>query len=237
MPRFVAREDHRVRVARQRRDRTRTELLQAVLAVYPGDGANGAAVIDDVIREAGVARGTFYKYFPSLEDAVAELGTQLANEMAASYAVAFKEVEDPIERAAMGFLLTMFRAAIEPRWGMFVTHLNHYREGEQEGIQRFSSEISKGLKTGAFQFDSLEAAADLTVGATVEGIRRLIAGTPSIPYVENLTCMLLCGLGAKPSAARRATAAVLRYLREQGQNKFAWWRPLPQFQEEASRTS
>jgi AcrR family transcriptional regulator len=234
MPRIAAivhREDHRVRVARRRRDRTRAQLLQAVLAVYPGDGANGAAVIEDVIREAKVSRGTFYKYFPSLEDAVAELGTKLANEMAASHHVVFNrlQLEDPIERAATGFLLSMFRAAMDSRWGMFVTHLNHYREGEHEGLQLFTSEIHKGLATGAFRFESLDAAIDLTVGATVEGIRRIVKGKGSVAYVEYLTCMLLCGLGAKPSAARRAAEAAVRRLRKLGKGTFAWWQPLSQF--------
>jgi AcrR family transcriptional regulator len=76
----VPREDHRVRVAGEKRERMRDHLLGAVLAVYPGKPGQGPAVIDDVIRVAKVSRGTFYKYYPSLEEAVAELGAKLAAE-------------------------------------------------------------------------------------------------------------------------------------------------------------
>lgn len=39
-------------------------------------------MIDDVVRYAGVSRGTFYKYFDSFDQTVEQLGWQLAIEMA-----------------------------------------------------------------------------------------------------------------------------------------------------------
>ncbi|WP_374943410.1 TetR/AcrR family transcriptional regulator, partial [Sphingomonas sp.] len=73
------REDHRTRVGRERRERMRNQLLQSVLAVCAGRGPAGAAVIDDVVRHASVSRGTFYNHFESIEQAVSELGLQLAD--------------------------------------------------------------------------------------------------------------------------------------------------------------
>ena len=75
------REDHRVRVAREKRERMKARILQSVLSVCSGVEASGPAVIDDVIRHAEVARGTFYKYYNSLDEAIAELGSVLADEM------------------------------------------------------------------------------------------------------------------------------------------------------------
>jgi AcrR family transcriptional regulator len=95
-----ASEDHRVRVAREKRERMRAQLLDAVLAVYPGQSEGGPAVIDDVIKVANVARGTFYKYFPSLEAAVSELGAKLADEMIAAIAAVYEPIEDPVQRSA-----------------------------------------------------------------------------------------------------------------------------------------
>lgn len=44
----------------------RRDLLDAGLAVFTRRGV-AAATLDDVVREAGVAKGTFYLYFPSKE--------------------------------------------------------------------------------------------------------------------------------------------------------------------------
>ena len=78
------REDHRLRSARRKRERMRAHLLDAVLVTYPGDEPGTPAVIDDVIRHANVSRGTFYKYFRSLGEAVEELAAQLADELGAA---------------------------------------------------------------------------------------------------------------------------------------------------------
>jgi len=73
--------NHRVRVGRERRQKTRAHLLCAVLQVCSNESARSPAVIDDVAGYADVSRGTFYKYFDSLDQAIAELGNQLAEEM------------------------------------------------------------------------------------------------------------------------------------------------------------
>ena len=56
------REDHRVRMAAKRRERTRAKLMEAALLVFGERGAE-AIVIDEVTQLAKVARGTLYNYF------------------------------------------------------------------------------------------------------------------------------------------------------------------------------
>ena len=52
------------RNASARREARRQQLVDAARKVFARLGYHGASV-EDVIREAGVARGTFYNYFPS----------------------------------------------------------------------------------------------------------------------------------------------------------------------------
>jgi AcrR family transcriptional regulator len=108
----VPREDHRVRVAREKRERMRDHLLGAVLAVYPGKPGQGPAVTDDVIRVAKVSRGTFYKYYPSLEEAVAELGAKLAAEMVAAIGALYDSLEDPSDRLPTVLIAGDYRAEV-----------------------------------------------------------------------------------------------------------------------------
>ncbi len=58
MPEAVIREDHRPRVAAEKRARMRRKLIENALLVFAEKGVD-ASVIDDVIRTANVSRGTF----------------------------------------------------------------------------------------------------------------------------------------------------------------------------------
>src|SRR5258708_4932310 len=96
-------EDVRVRVARRKRERMRKRLLSAALSIFLRDRGGSAAIAEDVIKAAGVSRGTFYKYFNSVEEAADEVGQQLADEAVRELIRAVPGRErSPIERAALG---------------------------------------------------------------------------------------------------------------------------------------
>ena len=79
--------DHRTRVAEQRRVKMRRRLIEAATRVFARQGPEGT-VIEHVIEEAGVARGTFYNHFRSidalLEAAKNELGHEIIQLASAS---------------------------------------------------------------------------------------------------------------------------------------------------------
>ena len=94
--------DPRTAAAAIRRARMRERLLDAVLDLYqPGQGS-GSLVIDDVICAAGVSRGSFYKYFESLDAAVNELGERMTADLIADFRRLFDDVTDPLVRAVGG---------------------------------------------------------------------------------------------------------------------------------------
>ena len=113
-------EDHRIRVGRERRERMRHRLLQSVLQVRSGKGGRNLAVIDDVIKDASVSRGTFYKYFDSLDQAESELALQMADEMTTGIMSVYDVLDDPVLRTATGFQL--FPHTDSARTGMGGVH-------------------------------------------------------------------------------------------------------------------
>ncbi|HLS98379.1 MAG TPA: TetR family transcriptional regulator [Porticoccaceae bacterium] len=199
-------EDFRARAARHKRDRMRARLLDAVLAVYePGDRGPGA-VIDDVVRRAEVSRGTFYKYFETLEQAVAELGQQLAEQTLASYADLFAG-SDPAVRAAGGTVLTLARAAMEPRWGLFTASVDYVAQfARRDSLGAIvSATLVAGRDAGVLRFASGDAATDMVVGAAVQAIERLAHGEQrNRDYILEMTCLCMTGLGMPPDRAREA---------------------------------
>ena len=59
----------------------RAQLLKAARKVFRAKGYDSASVAE-IVREAGVAQGTFYIYFPSKRDAAVALGNGLMETMA-----------------------------------------------------------------------------------------------------------------------------------------------------------
>lgn len=207
-------EDFRARAARHKRHRMRGRLLDAVLAVYePGDRGR-AAVVDDVVRRAGVSRGTFYKYFETLEQAVAELGQQLAEQTLASYTDLFEGEDDAAIRAAGGTVLTLARAAMEPRWGLFTANVDYVAQfARRDSLGAIvSATLLAGRDAGILGFASIDAAADMVVGAAVQAIERLAHGEQrNRDYILEMTCLCMTGLGMPAERARDAATS-------------AWWR-------------
>ena len=74
-------DDHRIRVARERRDRMRRRLMTAVMTSYQQRLELGPPGVDEVIKDADVSRATFYKYFNSVDEAIHFLGGELVDEM------------------------------------------------------------------------------------------------------------------------------------------------------------
>ena len=77
----------------------RAQLLRAARKVFRAKGYDGASV-SEIVREAGVAQGTFYLYFPSKRDAAVSLRDGLMEIMAQGVATAVKSrtaFEDRLE--------------------------------------------------------------------------------------------------------------------------------------------
>jgi len=81
-----------------RRDVRRQELVEAAVAVFSAKGVSTASV-DDIVRAAGVAKGTFYLYFATKDDAVNAVGASMVERVADRIeAVAADSARSPVER-------------------------------------------------------------------------------------------------------------------------------------------
>lgn len=217
-------EDHRVRVARERRGRTLARLLETILATYRGDQDRGPAVLDEILASAKISKTNFYKYFPSLDAAVRKLGEQLSDEMTATIQSVYKDVTNPADRLAIGFQLFLSRAAIDPRWGNFVGH-GAYLYADHQLMLRVREDFELAARNGDFRIEEVDAAVDLVIGAMIEGMRHMVSGPPSRGYIEALAIMAMRGLGVP---TRRAEASVRRAsanLHREGSELFPWWKP------------
>lgn len=219
-------EDHRVRVARNRRERMRAHLLQSVKSVCAGRKLTGATVIEDVVRHADVSRGTFYKYFDSLDEAVTQLAYELAEQMTFAIHNVYDILDDPVMRTATGFQTFLTRAWIDPDWGAFLTHLG-LMDGENGLISsKVKGDIRMGVETGDYAVVSIDLAADLLMGAKHEAIRRIVSGQRDTTYIRGVTAMVLRSFGVAPGKAEKTVEKAYRRLLVEAPGKVDWWRPI-----------
>ena len=158
----------------------REQLLRAARKVFRAKGYDGATV-SEIVREAGVAQGTFYLYFPSKRDAAVSLRDGLMETMAQAVATAVESrtsFEERLESLiAAGFKVArrntdLFRLAFigadEPHPEMNSDYPEHasflraitdlFRDAVDSGeMEAMDPEIAARLAIGLLQHAMIEA--------------------------------------------------------------------------------
>jgi AcrR family transcriptional regulator len=215
--------DFRTRSAARKRERMRTRLLAATMEVWSRDGGT-ATVIDDVLRQAGASRASFYAHFKTFEEAISHLGRDLADETVRGLAIMYQSVDDRMLRTAAGPQLILARAAIEPAWGRVVARSVDF-SARSALINAMRVNIDAGRKLGMFHFTNLQAAVDLHLAATQHGARRVAEKKHGrMAYARDMSQMLLEALGAPSRKAQAAADWALDDLRRRAPQYLPWWR-------------
>lgn len=221
--------DHRVRVAGQKRERMRERLIDAALAAYLGCEAGRHPVVDDVIRLAGVSRGSFYRHFDAIDEVFALIGRRMAQEMLASYSRLAEPLTSGAARVAIGPLMALARAAMEPCHAAFIARVDFvdYLASDAQRTHLVALSVHDGRQRGALHFEKTDAAVDLLIGASLEGARRILRTRRlDTAYIRELTSMVLQGLGVARAEAALAVALAWQRLESEA-TTLPWWQPPP----------
>lgn len=169
--------DHRSLSARIKRESTRLRILEATMRVF-ARSVDDTPVIEDVVKEANIARGTFYKYFDSLDQALVATGTLANDRMIADIKSVYEFLKEPWQRVCVGFRVYMVRALQDPSWAAFITRMDTW---SQESIitQRMARDLGQGKRLGQFDIDDIDAAVDFIKGASLGGVYAVSHGVPS----------------------------------------------------------
>ncbi len=203
--------DHRVEVAARKRALTRTRLLEATIKVFAEAGER-APVIEDVVREAGVSRGTFYLHFLSLDEVLRAISRAQSDQMTRDILPVYDLLKEPWQRFAVGFRLFLKRAAADSAWASFVTRSNA-TSSELLVRDYMREDLRLGKEIGQFTFDDLEMAVDFMMGASVAGIAALGRGMKKPDaYMDASVRMALTGLGCSSRHCERGVKFSREYL-------------------------
>lgn len=81
----------------QRADKSVQKIMDGTVQAVARQGTRKLSV-NDICEASGVARGTFYRYFSSKEDALEALGRHIEDGAAAAFAAAIEDNPDPAQR-------------------------------------------------------------------------------------------------------------------------------------------
>jgi len=198
-------------------------LLSATMEVCADTNRCGTAVIDDVVRAAGVSRGAFYWYFDTLDEAIETLGRRMADEISAETAGLFRTQPNPVLRAALGGQVTMCRASMDSVWAGYLSNV-HVLLDDSKFVTRVRRVLESGRATGQFQFESVKVAVDYQVGAVLAAIRRCATEPQPPEALVEMNVLILRGLGVKAPVALDLANQAARIVDEVGPEELPWWR-------------
>ena len=189
----------RAEIGREKRARTRAQLVAAANSLFARQAVESVTV-DDVVREAGVAKGTFYVHFDSLEAltaAVAEELVQTFDELLQTSRLSLKE---PALRIAFGCRSFIDKALNDSRWASLVARMvaaapkggEIARRRLFEDLQQFSNGLPGGKA-------SAELNLEIVVGIMLQLLRAVGEGRlPSLDRDAAVSAILRAiGLNAR----------------------------------------
>lgn len=205
--------DHRIATAEKRRVRMRARLLDAVMHVYADLPPGRVPSIDEVVTHAQVSRGTFYKYFLAVDEAVIALGTELGERLTHQALPHYDVLTEPWQRVAVGLRGWLTYAVNDPVWARFVTRIDVWPHLH---VTRnlITQDVSRGRDLGQFSFSDSRTAVDMVCGIAVTGIYALRAGIDDPQgYIDCAVSMILAALGCDPDSCQQGVEFSRRHQR------------------------
>lgn len=173
-------------------DARRLEIVEAAERLLQADGAR--VRVEDVVREAGVAKGTFFVYFPTWDDLLEAVRARLVSEFDQAYPLP-SEVEAPVdwvglvEQQAGAFIdFSLARRGIGE--AVFHSDFAERRPLADNAILRISAIIRAGQEAQAFGPVDPEPTARLMFAAIHEAADAVAGGADRDAMLAALKAML-----------------------------------------------
>ncbi len=191
----------RAEIGREKRARTRAQIVEAG-AMLLAERAPEALTVDAVVQAAGVAKGTFYYHFQSIEELAAAVGEKLGESFDDLLAPARLGLRDPIARISFAFTQFLEKAIADPLWARLVVQ-------SAQAPTEFARSVRANLKTdltearaqGSLTVEDMELAADIVLGIWLQVTRGTLQRRTAPDLAERTLDAMLRALGASPTTA------------------------------------
>ena len=210
-----------------KRERTRTQLVDAALKVFSVRGVAGGT-IQEIADVAGMTTGTVYNHFKTKEEVLREVALRLASTLCARINESQAGVKEGAERMAIGGRRYVWLAEVAPQWALLMLDVATATPELLGHIRDFVlADLRLGVKQKAFRLASEEVAMDLINGAGMQAMRSVALRLAPPSHGADMAACVLRALGVpfdkaeeiahrplpdfpQPGAASAAPAAKVR---------------------------
>ena len=199
--------ERRAEIGQEKRTRTRAQLVSAARALF-STRSLASVTVDDLVHEAGVAKGTFYTHFDDMQ----ALAVAVADDLIASFDELIQPLRaaerDPLLRAALGCDAFIVKALQDPAWGSLVARMARADPTIGETARtRLREDLSEALKETPRPGFSVELALEAVVGILLQVLAAIGAGRLSH---ENRAGSVGAVLGALGAGKREAASILVK---------------------------
>jgi AcrR family transcriptional regulator len=185
----------RAEIGRERRARTRAQILRAA-AVLLAERPLAAVTVDRVVEAAGVAKGTFYYHFQSMDELAVAVGLELAESFDAVLAPSLGELRDPLARLSLAFERFLDKAIADPAWTRLVVQSAHAPADFGPGIRaHLEVDIVQLIADKRIAVENAHLAADMVMGMWLQIAGGTLERQPAEGLTEQAQAAMLRALG------------------------------------------
>ena len=203
--------DHQSVAAEKKRQNTRARLLSATLAACAGN-LNQLPTVEDIVERARVSRGTFYKYFDSIDAVLAALGQDLTR-LGVLEGERFRGVfTEKWKSTSVVFRVVLTRALLDRTWAGFVLRTRAWMHDSLLG-EIVLQDLAEGRSSGEYHVLDDTVALDFLRGVLESCIRALYHGVADPEgYIDSAVHMWLQSLGLEHSVCLEGVRMSKRFL-------------------------
>jgi len=192
----------RAQIGRDRRARTRAELIRAARTLYAARTFDSVTV-DDVVSAARVAKGTFYVHFNDLDDLKSILADELAHEFDDLLQPRRLSLDDPIERIAAGCGAFINQALHDPAWGALIARgAAAMPDIARVARGRLNEDIRRAAATGRLHDVAPDLAFEFVLGITVRTMQSATEGGLNRNHAPGIVAGILRAIGVTADEAQ-----------------------------------
>jgi AcrR family transcriptional regulator len=200
----------RAEIGRERRARTRTQLVAAARFLFTSR-AIASVTVGEVTKQARLAKGTFYSHFRQLDELWAAVAAELVEAFAEVADASRRSISDPVEAIAMGCAAFIGEAQRDPAWGALIAR-GAWAFAPVAGAarERLKENLRLAQRQGRLACSSIDVGFDLVFGIVVQAMRSASEMRLSRRDVPDVVQGILRALGVKPEDAESALQCIER---------------------------
>ncbi len=193
----------RAEIGREKRARTKAQLIAAAKALFAKRPWE-SVTIDELVQEAGVAKGTFYSHFNDLEELAAAVADKLIDAFDEMIQPERQSISDPLFRIAFGCDAFLRQSLSDRSWALLATRMARSHPAVGQPVRgRLSDDLRDALDKVPQAGLTPELGVEVIVGVILQVAAAIGDGRlDDRDRPEAIRCMLAAiGVGKRDAAS------------------------------------